>query len=1734
MPDVEQRHQEENPLHILLVGGEVSTCNKLDRLLHDHLVCSVDIAHSGGQAEQFIQSERLYQIALIDDTLPQTVGEEPQRIGIDLVQKIKARYSQAESIVFIDYSEERALEALRAGAFGYLRKPINGEELAIVAGQAAEFQRLKRISRDNQILQPLMDTNTALLRGYDHQEVLNRIVSAVQTVGFDRVRLYLVSDDEKSLIGKAQVGMDKRFVGMNWPLADDYYMQVLLNDPHPHVFKHESSKPAHSEELLFKEGVEEWVAVPLVLQGRLIGELSADNKSTHRPIIEEELAPLALFASQAAVVIENARYAKSLKELYRASLDITHYQNIPELVKSILDQAVALLKAKGGGLYLLDESGERFKLAAVSNLSEDLLGKTWEVGGGVIGHVLRNKAPFFVSDYQNWPDKLLEYEAYSFTTVAGSPIAWQNKTWGVIAVHDDVDGRVFSQEDLNILAHLGNMAAVAYENARRVDERDRLIASAFDGIIAVNEAGEVVEFNKQAENLLGWNAEDVLGKSVVPLYYDPEEPGRIKQMLLRDFENKQMLPNSLRGRITDYDTSVRSKNGEEIRIRLSATLLFDHEENMAGSVGFFRDLQEIESAKQQVRQLSSLLTAGQAITSQLDLPKVLPKVRQLSELLAAGQAITSQLDLPTVLESICTNAINALEEVDAIILYPYDPFKKQFQVPPVTRGDIQSEFVSGHFNPDSVVARLMEKGSAHFADDAAADLIMRGEFVKREKIISSAGVPLKVGDNTVGVMFFNYRKPHPFNEEDKSVINILANQAAIAIENARLHGETQQRTEQLQALYEASLSLTAELSLDAVLQNLVNRSRNLVGAQYGALAVPDTERNIGTFITSGLESPEVERIGPPPIGQGVLGLLLREPHPIRMRDISEHLNYTGFSPHHPKMTSFLGVPIVSKNTIIGSLYTANKLRAIEFSPEDEDILEMLAAQAAIAIENARLYEETRQRLNESEALQRVSVSLTETLELTAVLDGVMRAAIRLTKAHDGSILLFDANRGEFTSALKSSGPDQPLIPYPSQVLGQRESFAHRIIREDQPSFTPDTLDPSLKRPAIEKGRRAIAGVPLRWNAGPIGVLYLNWNVPRLFSDQEKNLLIALASQAAVAIQNAQHHEGTRNLLYQVSRAKKAAEAVAKVMALGDSEKTLRSITDQAQDAVGCDAVVLYEYDRTKKTLNFPPTYIGLPYKQEAWPYQRVPPNSIAYKMLQQDDLYIAERVDENPLFKNSTFAQQEGIKSCVAAPLKAAGEKVGVMFVNYFSYHDFTADEITNTQLFANQAAVAISNAQQYEALKRSEAYLSALYDAAKAITASFGAGSKKVLDDIVKQAVECIQGKHGLKAHLGTIELYNERTNELSFESVYPPEEFPNLAARIGHQRPLDRTQGKIGIAGRAVLNRRYELVNNDIQDDRDYIKYDSNTLSELAVPLLDQDSVLGVLNVESDQLDAFDQDDLKTLEALAELAVITIKNSEQHEELKEIKGLVGSRTVLAWMGMVSATWRHSIEGHVLAIRRTVKLLRRELNRNARGGRINPDVESKLDWIEDWVGEILKKPITPPLSSEEGVRSLSINSLIEGRIKELWRSDPYKRVETELLLSPDTRRTVRASPEWLRRAFDILVDNAVEAMATTPVRKLTITTHYSDTGSDTGVEIIINDTGVGISPNVQSELFRNPLPKPRGIIGFGIGLLIAQAIVETYRGELRLGSTNSNGTTFVIRLPLEPEKNREGKWRSL
>lgn len=218
--------------------------------------------------------------------------------------------------------------------------------------------------------------------------------------------------------------------------------------------------------------------------------------------------------------------------------------------------------------------------------------------------------------------------------------------------------------------------------------------------------------------------------------------------------------------------------------------------------------------------------------------------------------------------------------------------------------------------------------------------------------------------------------------------------------------EAERVRDRFERLLSAGVAIFSEHSLGTVLQRVVDSAREVIGARYAALGVLNDEgTGLSDFVTSGMTREQRETIGHLPSGKGLLGVVIRQPKAIRVGDLAAHPQRAGFPAHHPKMHSFLGVPVVGRGgRVFGNLYLTEKTGAEEFSAEDEAISVLLAASAAVAVENARLYEESQRLLGQVQTMQRQRDLFFAMMnhELRNALTGVFGWAERLVRGRDGA------------------------------------------------------------------------------------------------------------------------------------------------------------------------------------------------------------------------------------------------------------------------------------------------------------------------------------------------------------------------------------------------------------------------------------------------------------------------------------------------------------------------------------------------------------------------------------------------------------------------------------------------------------------------------------------------------------------------------------------------------------
>lgn len=327
-------------------------------------------------------------------------------------------------------------------------------------------------------------------------------------------------------------------------------------------------------------------------------------------------------------------------------------------------------------------------------------------------------------------------------------------------------------------------------------------------------------------------------------------------------------------------------------------------------------------------------------------------------------------------------------------------------------------------------------------------------------------------------------------------------------------------TDRLRAIVDAGVALASELSLDAVLQRIVEAAADLTEARYAALGVIDsTGQSLEKFIVTGLDGDAQAAIGDPPRGRGILGTLIQDAKPLRLDDLSEDPRSIGFPPHHPPMRTFLGVPILLRGVAYGNLYLTEKAGGVPFTDEDEELTTLLSSQAAVAIENARLYEAATRWLKQLESLNEVSDALVSETDLTRLLDLVAARLRELVQARLVLIALPESRGGGdlVVRAIEGVGGGE----LHGMRLAMSTSKAARVLDRRRSERVDSMIDDIEVDHEVGRrlGARTGLYVPMILRERPIGIIMAHdkEGADARFSDEDVRLAETFAARAAAAV-----------------------------------------------------------------------------------------------------------------------------------------------------------------------------------------------------------------------------------------------------------------------------------------------------------------------------------------------------------------------------------------------------------------------------------------------------------------------------------------------------------------------------------------------------------------------------------------------------------------------------------------
>ncbi len=340
----------------------------------------------------------------------------------------------------------------------------------------------------------------------------------------------------------------------------------------------------------------------------------------------------------------------------------------------------------------------------------------------------------------------------------------------------------------------------------------------------------------------------------------------------------------------------------------------------------------------------------------------------------------------------------------------------------------------------------------------------------------------------------------------------------------------------LVALHRASLELVSDLSLEVVLERIAQLAREQAGARYAALGVLDDTGKLVHFIPVGMTSDEIRQLDHPPVGLGLIGAIAKERRTIRVPDISQDHRSVGFPPNHPPMTSFLGVPILSGNKLLGQIYLTDKEDYSEFTRDDERVIEMLAAYAAVAISNARMYQELlerdqslSQRNRDLKLLNDIGEMLAETFEIDKILEKTLDTVMSFLEVEAGEIFLTEEDSLSLRMVIHRGEAADAFWTKDQFRLG--EGYVGLVAESGKPLVT-DALGQDIRflRPqVVEAGFQCLACIPLIAHANVIGVLGVATRRAKRLESREINLLSAIGTWTGTAIENVRLNQQAKRL-----------------------------------------------------------------------------------------------------------------------------------------------------------------------------------------------------------------------------------------------------------------------------------------------------------------------------------------------------------------------------------------------------------------------------------------------------------------------------------------------------------------------------------------------------------------------------------------------------------------------------
>ena len=673
------------------------------------------------------------------------------------------------------------------------------------------------------------------------------------------------------------------------------------------------------------------------------------------------------------------------------------------------------------------------------------------------------------------------------------------------------------------------------------------------------------------------------------------------------------------------------------------------------------------------------------------------------------------------------------------------------------------------------------------------------------------------------------------------------------------------------AVAEAGDRLDLKTTLDAILSS----TRQLVAYDIAEITLWDEERQC--CVTQGWGGDQAyawEAGGTYRLDEGYTGWIVRHRRSLFIPDVGARSDVRPKldRPEYP-FRSYVGIPLQIRGRFVGTLELARYQKAA-WEERDLEVLQAVANQAAVAIENAHLFAEARRREEQQAGLAHIAALASSTLELDDLLDRVMGETLRLLEAEKGVLLLHDEQQDSLVARyLTSAGADREVVEgfkIPTSAAG----FERSIFARGGSYFCNDLEhDPNIipaYRPHLDAvGVRNFAGVAMRVKDRNIGELYLG-DRKGGFGREEVRLLKTVAGYFASAIENSRLYDEMQR------RASQLASLTATAATLSESlelDHVLRAIASAVLEVMGCQCSAIFVLDESQQVLRLAISQ-GLSAEYAAQSQVlTLEPGGRAHAVATGEPLIVSDVQADASLLAFSPMSVREGFSAFVDLPLKRADRVIGMLAAMFVEPHRFSDGEIELLTAFADQAAIAIENARLYaqtdEQLRRRVEALSGLQRVSREVNATLDAGH--ILSLVLEEAMRLSQ------AICGAIVLREATSRQLRLEVSAGCLQLEEARIRSMLQMP----EAHPLLAQVLRTNRSLLVLDVAAEDSRGIAG--SQTRSMLIVPILYEESLAGLIFLESAEKESFDQGVLEFVEGLSAQAATAIGNTQRYREQLE-----------------------------------------------------------------------------------------------------------------------------------------------------------------------------------------------------------------------------------------------------------